>query len=125
MERWKKRSRRGERRILTVIAVITILLVMALIAFYVWGPQILDTIGKIIPAATGTVNGEINGAAVETAPPTYTEPMSLGSLIKPAENDGVPAPNADSRTEIPHTVGREKIPFVTATPNPAEEGAAQ
>lgn len=106
MERWKKRSRRGERRILTVIAVITILIVIALIAFYIWGPRILESIGTALPAKTESVPATNSGTVTETVIPALTESIP------------VPVKTTTAHPDVKNTVDRQKMSFVIATPSP-------
>ena len=112
MERWKKRSRRGERRILTVIAVITILIVVGLIIFYVWSPRISDAFGS----NTGvTMTETIHETPIETATPTYAEPVSLTDPQLIPTDHPSEGQSGSNNLDV-HTVDRKKMSFVLETP---------
>lgn len=112
MERWKKRSRRGERRALTVIAVITILIVMAMIAFYVWGPRILEKEDDANPMNTENVP--------ETTEEKEAQPTQTPNQTETIEILPVSSPNAMDQPDMQKTAERQIIPFTIITPQPEE-----
>lgn len=110
MERWKKRSRRGERRILTVIAIMTILIVIALIAFYGLGPSILESRGAAIPV--------IEGSTLETAKETSLQESQAPNQMEKIKILQVSNHNDIAQPDLQKNAERKIIPFTIATSQP-------
>ena len=119
MEKWKKRSRRGERRVLTVIAVITILIIVALTSIYIWGPKILDNRGSCSEKKSSeTVENPETFDEIKTLTP---DERFMIDQPETAKESSVSEINLTESNFLMMSVGREKMTFTFATPTPSEE----